>query len=656
MNGEISYSAASKDYKAGRYLDSLARLNRLIDTQKDARTYALLGKTLAKLGMREEAATAYMLAADMNSSQSDEYREIALLLNFECGNDDKTLALGAKLVGRARKDPALAYALACTLAKRNDYEHASVLKKVLAASDDPAHMILAARLLMAHWDSDSSEHVETAQILLRKIPDNNTMRVIYLTLCRDISRYDVVEKHQKLIEAALANGEDEFLVADHPFFNLHWTGDEDLNNRCRLNTIVMPEGTRQRRRAVPHEWSDDKIRVGYVSSDLWDQHATMKLLRRVLELHDRKRFEITLFCSTPTFLLDKNVTDRTQWGDVVRIDAMTDDAVCAAARARGIDILVDMKGYTKYNRAAIFNQPCAPVHVSWLGFPGSTRGIDLDYIIGDRWVLQDSSAPWYTEKFCRMPECYQPNDPINRPLPRPMTRSRIGLPESTFVYASFNGNRKITYEMAALWAEILKRTPDSVLWIMRANAESQNNIISRFLKLGIPAKRLFFMKLEQYQDHIDRIPLADLGLDTTPVNGHTTTSEQLWATLPVLTMKGTNFASRVSESLLSNIGLPELIATDQQDYIERAVALYENRDQLAGYRQRLVENRFRMPLFDAERFTRHLERAYEMMADRARAGLEPDHFDVPALPPRDGAFMQAPEPAEDIAVQERLAS
>lgn len=640
MNGDISYAAASKDFKAGRYLESLTRLNQLMDIQKDARTFALLAKTLLKLGMREEAATAYGLAADLNSSQSDEYREMALLLHFECGHDDLTLAAGSKLVSRARKNPALAYALASILVKRNDYEHASAFKKVLASSDEPAHMILASRMLMAHWDSDSAEHIETAHILMRKIPHNNTMRLIYLTLCRDISRYEAIEKQQKPIFDALARGEDDFLVTDHPFFNLHWTGDERLNSLVRLNTIVMPEGTRARRQAMPHNWSDKKLRIGYVSADLWDQHATMKLIRRVFELHDRDRFEITLFCNTPQFLLDRNTADRSQWGNVVRIEGMSDDEICDLIRAHEIDVLVDMKGYTKYNRASIFNQPCAPVHVSWLGFPGSTYGIDLDYIIGDHFVLRDSSAPWYPEKFCRLPECYQPNDPYYRPVPEPIERSQIGLPEDAFVFASFNGNRKITLEMTEIWAEILKRTPNSVLWIMRANMESQNNIIGRFQKLGIPAKRLYFMKLEQYQDHINRIPLADLGLDTYPVNGHTTTSEQLWAGLPVLTVKGTNFASRVSESLLTNMGVPDLITQDREDYIRRAVELYENRGDLAAYRQRILDGRFTQPLFDAERFTRHLEKSFEMMAERARQGLQPDHMDVPALPPRNEPFMK----------------
>ena len=154
-----------------------------------------------------------------------------------------------------------------------------------------------------------------------------------------------------------------------------------------------------------------------------------------------------------------------------------------------------------------------------------------------------------------------------------------------------------------------------------------------------------FSTLQRIYDAVEHIAVKDLGLDTYPVNGHTTTSEQLWAGLPVLTVKGTNFASRVSESLLTNMGVPDLITEDREDYIRCAVALYENRDDLAAYRQRILDGRFTEPLFDAERFTRHLEKSFEMMAERAHQGLQPEHMDVPALPPRDAPFMKI----EDLA-------
>ncbi|MDK1483230.1 glycosyl transferase, partial [Sinorhizobium sp. 6-117] len=164
------------------------------------------------------------------------------------------------------------------------------------------------------------------------------------------------------------------------------------------------------------------------------------------------------------------------------------------------------------------------------------------------------------------------------------------------------------------------------------------NILRKLQSGGIASKRIILCSKTAYAEHINRLPAADLGLDTYPYNGHTTTSEQLWAGLPVLTFTGTNFASRVSESLLNAIGLPELVTPGPEAYVDEAVALYENREKIAEYRKALSENRFRMPLFDAERFCRHLEHGYEMMVDRAKQKLPPDHIDVPALPPREASF------------------
>jgi predicted O-linked N-acetylglucosamine transferase (SPINDLY family) len=304
-----------------------------------------------------------------------------------------------------------------------------------------------------------------------------------------------------------------------------------------------------------------------------------------------------------------------------------------------IDILIDMKGHTRGGRPGILNQKAAPVQIAWLGFPGTTVNIDLDYIVGDRYVLPDQSKPHYWEKFCRLPESYQPNNPVDRPRRKLFTRADAGLPDDAFVFGSFNATRKISVANIDLWIRILKATPKSVLWLMCKSDEARDNIRNRITAAGIDGKRVVFTKVVSYEEHMARLTLADVGLDTFPVNGHTTTSEQLWAGLPVLTMKGTHFASRVSESLLRAVDLPELIADNENDYVRRAVDLYENRDKLSVLAERLEANRLLKPLFDSERFCRHLEQAYALMADRARQGQAPDHIDVPALEARAEPFL-----------------
>ncbi len=635
MNSKVSFSAASRDYQAGRYTQSLATLNQLIDTQKDAKTYALLAKNLLQLGFKSDAAKAYGLAADCAGQGGFEFLKTAAKLHLEAGNDDDALLIAMRNLGKAQEDAELAFIISTIYVRRQRRDLLRPFKKILSESMNPDHMRLAALLLNDDLMDETNQQL--ARNLFRRFPGNLAFRFLYLVCVREFNEFDEANKHQAPIDAALAKGDIDTLRKDNPFYHLHWCGDEDFNRYATIGTQPLDPVRVGYRRGLPHTWSD-KIRIGYMSSDLWDGHATMKLLQRVLELHDRNRFEITLFDHTQPEFLEKNVADRSRWGKIVNTYGLSDAAVLNAVRAENIDIMVDLKGHTSGSRASSFNQPLAPIQVAWLGFPGSTVNIDLDYVIGDHSVLPDVAKPFYHEKFLRMPESYQPNDPANRPRPQPVTRAELGLPEDAFIFASFNGNRKITSEVVDSWSRILKRAPDSVLWLMANTSRNKDNLLARFQANGISAKRIIFCPRAAYEVHISRQQAADLGIDTFPVNGHTTTSEQLWGGLPVLTMKGTNFASRVSESLLRAIDLPELVAGDLGAYEDLAVELALNPERVAGYKNHLKDKRYIAPLFDAERFCHHLERGYELIIERRKNGLTPDHIDVPALPSRTEPF------------------
>ncbi|MBN7807309.1 glycosyl transferase [Agrobacterium rosae] len=638
MLNEISYSAASKHFKTGQYTEALSTLNQLIDTKRDARTYALLAKTCLRIGMPEQAATSYELAYQQDGMDAESYLVESIKLYFDCGQKDKALALSNKLIHKFHKYPDITYIVGTILLERGEPRIARALKNILMKSDTIEHIKLGARIAITTWDLFDPKDIETARLLLAKLPRQQAVRLMYLVFCREHSKFDAIEKHQPIIDAAVASGDTSFISLDGTFFNIHWSDNEHINQLARSNTPAFTPEMTAKRHQMPHEWGQ-KIRIGYLSSDLFDKHATMKLIRRVLELHDRDRFEVTLFCHSDPDLLKTNQADRALWGNVVTIRDMTNEEALAEIKARGIDILVDLKGHTAGNRTAILNMGAAPVQVAWIGFPGSTVNVDLDYVIGDHHVLPDSSKPHYYEKFVRLPDSYQPNDPINRPLAKQISRGDVGLPEDAFVFASFNANRKITPRTVELWCDILKRAPNSVIWILHNSQDSKTNILAKFIAMGIPAKRVFFMGKLEFELHLNRITVADLGLDTFPVNGHTTTSEQLWSGLPVLTIKGTNFASRVSESLLHAIGTPELIAENEAAYVDQAVAHALDPSQLKEIRARIDANRFTSPLFDAERYCRHLEAAYETMSKQAKAGKAPDHFDVPALPARTEPFL-----------------
>ncbi|WP_348646537.1 glycosyl transferase [Ensifer sp. ENS01] len=637
MNAQAIFSTASRHYQKGQYTDALNQLNALMELNRDSKTYVLLAKVLSKLGFKPEAARAYQLAGEAGGSRAEDYLTEAMKLYFANGNEDEALSIGLPLLEKAKTDPDIAFIIASIFLKRGEKAILALFKAPLTLSTNRVHNALAYKLLTA--EINDLQDRDALANLFRNNPKNATLRSAYLVYAREANDFADVEKHDRDIQKALKAGQTDFLAAEAPYYHATWCGDERLNRLAGAQVNPFPTGLTETRRSAPHSWNK-RIRIGYVSSDFWDEHATMKLLKSVLMAHDKSRFEVTLFCHTGSVHAIRDKEIREKWGRVVEIGDLSDEQVAEVIRQENIDILVDLKGHTLDSRVSIFNHLAAPVQVGWLGFPGTTVNVDLDYIIGDPYVLPDASKAFYREKYCRLPETYQPNDPYERPRAGSIsiTRQMVGLREDAFVFASFNTNRKISLQTINLWIDILRQTPDSLLWIMCDRKDARANLLAKFKSGGIDTKRIILCNKAQYQEHINRIPLADVGLDTYPYNGHTTTSEQLWAGLPVLSFKGTNFASRVSESLLNAIGVPELVATGPEDYVKEAVALYNNRDKIADYRKRLDENRFRMPLFDAERFCQHLETGYEMMADRAKRGLAPDHIDVPALPPRIGSF------------------
>ncbi|MBV2184081.1 MAG: hypothetical protein KUL88_06040 [Rhizobium sp.] len=437
----------------------------------------------------------------------------------------------------------------------------------------------------------------------------------------------------------MKSGDAAAFAVDDPHDHIMWCDDESLNariTRMRGGTAYTAQSRRDRR-ALPRSVSD-RIRIGYLSNDVCDQHATMRLFQGVLMAHDRAKFDVTVFCYTNDDVLSADQGTREHYGPIVSIRALDDEQAAALIRSHGIDILVDLKGHTRDARVSLVNRGLAPIQMAYLGFPGSGTGIDCDYIVSDRIVTPDASKPYYREKFCRLPHSYQANDAAHRALPPAATRENLGLPADAFVIASFNAVRKVSPRTARLWARILAAIPGSILWMMCEDPNAQENFTAFMATHGVDAERIHFARRADYPEHVARLQAADIAIDTFPTNGHTTTSDKLWAGLPVLTCKGRNFTSRVSESLLTALGLPDLVAEDEDGLVELAVGLANDPTRLAGIRGRIVANRFVAPLFDTLRFTRHLERAYEMMIARDRQGLEPDHIDVPELPAPQGSF------------------
>ena len=355
-----------------------------------------------------------------------------------------------------------------------------------------------------------------------------------------------------------------------------------------------------------------KIRLGYYSAD-FHNHATMYLMAKLFEAHDHSQFELFAFSFGP--FADDAMRKRAvaAFDHFIDVKDQSDLEIAKLSRQLQIDIAVDLKGFTPFARTNIFAHRAAPVQVNYLGYPGTMGASYMDYIIADRVLVPPGSEQFYTEKVVYMPHSYQVNDDQRVIADTVYTRTQLGLPDTGFVFCCFNNNYKILPPTFDGWLRILKAVPDSVLWLLEDNPTAAKNLQQIAMNKGLDPVRLIFAKRMPLAEHLARHRLADLFLDTLPCNAHTTTSDALWAGLPVLTLPGETFASRVSASLLNAIGLPELIANTQVEYEKRAIDLAQSPEILAQIKGKLMVNRKISPLFDTKQYAKDLEGLYQGM-------------------------------------------
>lgn len=382
----------------------------------------------------------------------------------------------------------------------------------------------------------------------------------------------------------------------------------------------------------PRQAPDGRLRIAYFSAD-FHEHATAYLAAELFELHDRKRFHVIAYSygdddGSPMRARLKRAFDT--FHDVRGVGR---DRIAAMVAADGVDILIDLKGYTKQSRLDLLTRRLAPVQVAYLGYPGTMGCPLMDYVIGDRIVTPLSHQANYDERLVALPDAYQINDrhrPIAATTPG---RADCGLPASGFVFCAFNTTYKLTPEIFGVWMRLLQGVPGSVLWLFEANDTVTGNLRREAAARGVDPARLVFAPKKPLAEHLARYRVADLFVDTFPYTGHTTTSDALWAGLPVVTRLGETFASRVAASLLAAAGVGELAAPSLAEYEALALALANDPARLAALRRRLEDTRMTVPLFDSRRFTRHLERAYETMWAIRESGQPPRPFEVEPLPP-----------------------
>ena len=370
----------------------------------------------------------------------------------------------------------------------------------------------------------------------------------------------------------------------------------------------------------------DTIRIGYYSADFHD-HPVSFLMAGLFEEHDRSRFELFAF----SFGTDKHDGMRQRvvaaFDHFIDVRNQSDKDVAQLSRTLGIDVAVDLGGFTAGSRTGIFALRAAPIQVSYIGYLGTMGAGYMDYLIADTTLVPVASQHHYSEKIVYLP-VYQVNDSKRIVSDRVFTRKELGLPETGMVFCCFNSPWKLTPEVFACWMRILLRVDGSVLFLYADNSSVVAHLQQSATLSGVAADRLIFGGHLPMPDYLARYRVADLFLDTAPYNGGATASDALWGGLPVLTCMGESFASRMAASLLNAIRLPELITTSLAEYEALAIELALNPEKLGEIRRNLERNRLTTPLFDTQRFTRHIEAAYTAMYERSMADLPPDHIRI----------------------------
>jgi predicted O-linked N-acetylglucosamine transferase (SPINDLY family) len=386
-----------------------------------------------------------------------------------------------------------------------------------------------------------------------------------------------------------------------------------VQDQCPPSDALAPIAPRARR---------DRIRIGYVSGDFRD-HPVSHLTAGLFESHDRSKFEILAFAyggeaQDPIRERLERAFDR-----FIDVSDKSDIETASLARELGVDIAVDLTGFTGANRTQIFALRAAPIQISYLGYLGTMGAPYMDYLLAELNLVPDDERQHYAERIIHLPS-YQVNDSLRRTADdRTFSREELGLPPRGFVFSCFNANYKITPATFAVWMRILKRVDGSLLFLYAASTAAQRNLLAESARHGIEAERIVFGPRLGFRDYMARYRAMDLFLDTLPYNAGTTASDALWAGLPVLTCMGRGFAGRVAASLLLALDLPELITATAVEYEELAVRLATNPQELARINEALAMGRAGAPLFDTAGFTRNLERAYVQVHERYLSNLPP---------------------------------
>ena len=374
----------------------------------------------------------------------------------------------------------------------------------------------------------------------------------------------------------------------------------------------------------------NKIKLAYFSAD-YRTHAMGHLMVRMLELHDKSKFELHGFYFGPPInkndLIQKRILNC--FDNFVDINLMSDFEVTELTRSLNIDISIDLMGHTgNSNRFGIFLCKSAPIQISFLGYPGTTGSKNIDYLVADQTLIPKNHQNFYSEKIIYLPDTYQPNEETKKISEAPLNKKKLGLPDDKFIFCNFNSHQKITPRIFKIWMDILKKNQNSVLWLLKDNIFSEKNLISALVAENIEPERLIFADHLPLDQHLSRMKFADLFLDTFPYNAHTTCSDAIRVNLPIVTKIGESFASRVSASLLKTINMTDLVTTNDNEYTQLSIDISKNSNLLNKIKKKMEENKRQSNLFKTDTFTKNLEKSYQKVYENYFNGVEPQNIEL----------------------------
>jgi len=499
---------------------------------------------------------------------------------------------------------------------RND-EGFSLIQKAAALNPHHAGILvnLGNALMLA---GRTPEAVSMYQAAVQLDPADSNAAASLLRPLMDICDWGGFDKHFANIQERIATGKEtdpSQLIAPFNSLFLPLTRYEQraiAENAAKK--IALTRATPRYKSQEFRRYHTGRIRVGYLSSDYHD-HATAHLTLGIYALHDRSSFEVYAYSiGRPDSSAYRQKISR-DCDHFIDVHDQSTQQIAERIADDGIDILVDMKGYTGGARTDILALRPAPVQVNYLGYPGTMGADFIDYLIADPIIIPASHADAYSEEIIRLPDTYQPTDDKQAISQAPIERASTGLPDDAVVFCNFNAPAKIDRRTFGCWMNVLAAVPKSVLWLMKASPDATKNLSIAAEAAGIESSRLIYAQSMQKQQHLARLQFADVILDSFIYNAHTTATDALWAGVPVVTLTGDTFASRVATSLLSAVGLSELATQSPSDYVSLAVELGTNPRRLGSLKSKL-RNKFEEPLFSTAKYVKNLDDAYKEMFDR----------------------------------------